>query len=73
MVATLTLSLVLFLDAVKPRADEIDERWIVPILILGPGTGLFIAAGAVPLPSCLTSDEWRRSSEAPSSPSRTQW
>ncbi len=49
VVATLTLSLVLFLDAVKLRVDEIDRRWLVPVLILGPGTALIIVLGAVPL------------------------
>ena len=48
-VATLTLSLVLFLDAVKFQLEELGRRWLVPVLILGPGTGLIIALGAVPL------------------------
>lgn len=49
VVATLTLSLVLFLDAVKIQVGELGKRWVVPVLILGPGTGLIIAIGAVPL------------------------
>ena len=49
VVATLTLSLVLFLDAVKLQLDELGKRWLVPVLILGPGTGLIIVLGAVPL------------------------
>jgi len=49
VIATLTLSLVLFLDAVKLRVDEIGRRWLVPVLILGPATVLIIALGAVPL------------------------
>ena len=49
VVATLTLSLVLFLDAVKLLVDELGRRWLVPVLILGPGTGLIVAIGAVPL------------------------
>ena len=49
VVATLTLSLVLFLDAVKLQVDELGKRWLVPALILGPGTGLIIVLGAIPL------------------------
>ncbi|PZC45691.1 MAG: NhaP-type Na+/H+ or K+/H+ antiporter [Chloroflexi bacterium] len=49
MVATLTLSLVLFLDAVKLQMKELGIRWLVPVLVLGPGTALIIALGAVPL------------------------
>ena len=49
VVATLTLSLVLFLDAVKLQVHEIGTRWLIPVLILGPGTSLIIALGAVPL------------------------
>ena len=37
VVATLTLALVLFLDAVKLQVHELGRRWIVPFLILwGP-------------------------------------
>ncbi len=46
VVATLTLSLVLFLDAVKLQIDELKARWLVPVLVLGPGTALIIALGA---------------------------
>ena len=49
VVATLTLSLVLFLDAVKLQVEELGKRWLVPFLILVPGTGLIIVLGAVPL------------------------
>ena len=49
VVATLTLSLVLFLDAVKLQVEELGKRWLVPFLILVPGTGLIIALGALPL------------------------
>jgi len=49
VVATLTLSLVLFLDAVNLQIHELGKRWVVPFLILGPGTGLIIALTAVPL------------------------
>ena len=38
VVATLTLSLVLFIDALKLRLDEVGEDWVLPILTLGPGT-----------------------------------
>ncbi len=48
VVATLTLALVLFLDAVKLQITELGKRWLVPALILGPGTGLIIAIGALP-------------------------
>ena len=45
-VATISLALVLFLDALKLRSDE--SGWLVPALVLGPGTLLTIAviAGA---------------------------
>lgn len=49
VVATLTLSLVLFLDAVNLQVHELGKRWVVPFLILGPGTGLIIVLTAVPL------------------------
>lgn len=49
VVATLTLALVLFLDAVKLQITELGKRWVVPALILGPGTGLIIVIGALPL------------------------
>ena len=49
VVATLTLALVLFLDAVKLQIDELGKRWLVPVLILGPGTGMIIALGATTL------------------------
>ncbi len=49
IVATLTLALVLFLDAVKLQIEELGKRWLVPLLILGPGTVLIIALGAIPL------------------------
>ena len=49
IVATLTLALVLFLDAVKLQIDELGKRWLVPVLIPGPGTGIIIALGAVSL------------------------
>ena len=47
--ATLTLSLVLFLDAAQLQVEEMGRRWMVPFLILGPGTALVISLGAVPL------------------------
>ena len=47
-VATLTLCLVLFLDAVNLQVDELGKRWIIPVLILCPGTALIIVIGAVP-------------------------
>ena len=49
IVATLTLALVLFLDAVRLDVREPGEHWFVPYLILGPGTALIIALGAIPI------------------------
>lgn len=54
--ATLTLSLVLFLDATKLQLDELGKRWLAPALVLGPGTGLIIALGAVALALLLDFD-----------------
>ena len=48
-VATVTLSLVLFLDAARLDGEHFRARWIVPALILGPGTVLIIGVGAVPI------------------------
>ena len=48
VVATLTLSLVLFLDAVNIEVDALGKRWLIPALILGPGTALIIALGTLP-------------------------
>jgi len=42
IIATLTLALVLFLDAVKLQISELRSRWFVPALTLGPGTALII-------------------------------
>ena len=46
--ATVSLALVLFLDAVQLRFDELGQDWRTPMLALGPGTLLTIAlvAGA---------------------------
>ena len=49
VVATLTLTLVLFLDAAKLQIDELGKRWLVPALVLGPGTVIIIVLGAVSL------------------------
>jgi len=49
IIATLTLALVLFLDAVKLDIRELGRRWAIPFLILGPGTMLIIGLGALPL------------------------
>ena len=37
-VAVVTLSLVLFLDAVRMKFDRTSSEWLVPSLVLGPGT-----------------------------------
>jgi NhaP-type Na+/H+ or K+/H+ antiporter len=42
-VATLSLSFVLFLDAVNLRLEDIRKAWRVPVLALGPGTLLTMA------------------------------
>lgn len=39
-IATLTLALVLFIDALKLRFDEVGNEWIIPVLVLGPGAVL---------------------------------
>lgn len=39
-VAVVTLSLVLFLDAVRMKFDRSASEWLVPSLVLGPGTVL---------------------------------
>lgn len=52
VVATSSLALVLFLDAIKLRFDEIGEDWVLPALALGPGTLLtigIVAGGAIVL------------------------
>jgi sodium/hydrogen antiporter len=46
-VATLNLSLVLFLDAARFDVDELRREWRVPLLNLGPGTIMTIAGIAV--------------------------
>lgn len=46
-IAVLSLALVLFLDAVRLRFDEGRRAWLVPILILGPGTLMVIGVVAV--------------------------
>jgi NhaP-type Na+/H+ or K+/H+ antiporter/rhodanese-related sulfurtransferase len=46
-VATISLCLVLFLDAVKIQIDELRHEWYVPVLTLGPGTILVIGGIAV--------------------------
>lgn len=47
-IATLNLALVLFIDALKLRFDEVGNEWIVPVLALGPGAALtmLLVAGA---------------------------
>jgi NhaP-type Na+/H+ or K+/H+ antiporter len=41
-VAVISLSLVLFIDAVQLRLDELRSGWQVPVLTTGPGTLLTI-------------------------------
>ena len=51
IIATLSLALVLFLDAVNMQVDELRQDWRVPLLTLGPGTLLTVTgvAGAASL------------------------
>jgi sodium/hydrogen antiporter len=52
VIATVTLALVLFLDAVRLELDVLRRDWLVPTLSLGPGTLLtigLVAGIAVPL------------------------
>ena len=46
-VATISLALVLFLDAVKFQIKELREDWYIPFLTLGPGTMLVIGGIAL--------------------------
>lgn len=43
IIGNLSLALVLFLDAVKLRFDEIGANWLTPALALGPGTVLTVS------------------------------
>ena len=47
VVGIVSLTLVLFLDAVKVQVDELKSDWHIPMLSLGPGTLLTIAGIAV--------------------------
>jgi NhaP-type Na+/H+ or K+/H+ antiporter len=47
IVATVSLALVLFLDAVKLQVDELRSDWHIPFLTLGPGTILVIVGIAI--------------------------
>src|SRR5262245_31600207 len=60
IVAVVSLSLVLFLDAVNLQLDELRADWYVPMLTLGPGTLLvllgvaaaaYLLVGTTPLQS----------------------
>ncbi len=62
VVATISLALVLFMDAVNLDVDELKSDWHIPLLTLGPGTLLTIAGvaaaaywlmGAATLPAVL--------------------
>ena len=46
-VAVVTLSLVLFLDAVRMKFDRAASEWLVPALVLGPGTLVCLLVVAV--------------------------
>jgi len=47
VITILTLALVLFIDALKIRFDEVGDDWLIPILSLGPGTILTTAVYTV--------------------------
>jgi len=50
VIATISLALVLFLDAVNFKIDELGDNWMLPALALGPGTLLtilIVTGGAV--------------------------
>jgi sodium/hydrogen antiporter len=47
VIGTVSLALVLFLDAVRLRFDEGRRAWLVPALILGPGTMIVIGVIAL--------------------------
>lgn len=47
VVGVVSLTLVLFLDAVKVQLDELKSEWHVPFLSLGPGTVITIVGIAV--------------------------
>ncbi len=47
ILSIITLSFVLFLDAVRVRFDPIERAWLVPVLALGPGTVITLAANAL--------------------------
>ena len=49
VVATLTLALILFLDAVNLEIDQLGRRLLTPLLIIGPGSALVIGLSAVTL------------------------
>ena len=62
VVGVISLTLVLFLDAVKLQIDELKQEWYVPFLTLGPGTILtilgvaaasFVLLSTAPIPSLL--------------------
>ncbi|MQA88465.1 MAG: hypothetical protein GEV03_28585 [Streptosporangiales bacterium] len=46
-IGVVTLSLVLFLDAVHLETEELRREWRVPALVLGPGTALVIGLTTV--------------------------
>jgi NhaP-type Na+/H+ or K+/H+ antiporter len=48
VISTLTLSLILFLEALKLQVRELGRGWSVPFLVLGPGTILVIVLGSIP-------------------------
>ncbi|HEY7779532.1 MAG TPA: cation:proton antiporter [Ktedonobacterales bacterium] len=56
-VATISLALVLFLDAARFDAEELRRDWRVPLLALGPGT-LLVIAGVTLAARLLLSTTW---------------
>ena len=59
-VATLSLALVLFLDAARFDAEELRRDWRVPLLALGPGT-LLVIVGVTLAAHLLLATSWLES------------
>jgi NhaP-type Na+/H+ or K+/H+ antiporter len=53
VIAVVSLSLVLFLDAVKMQVDELRREWRIPALALGPGTFIFMGGVALAVAALL--------------------
>jgi NhaP-type Na+/H+ or K+/H+ antiporter len=56
-VGNLTLAFVLFLDATQLQVPQLGRRWLVPAMVLGPGTAVIVLLGALPL-ALLVGFDW---------------